>query len=282
MSNRAGDKTIEDVRQFWTSSPLFTGEGVGTPGSREWFDEHEAVYLRDCFAGRPPAIFTDGVAREARLLDVGCGPGFWVRYFARLGFTSVSACDLTQSAVDLTNRSLELYGLKASVTVGNAERLPYADGSFDHVNCQGVIHHTPAPDAAVREFARVLRPGGTACVSVYHRNLLLRRPRLLQTVSRLLGRFVGLPGRGRESLLASGNAEEIVRIYDGRDNPIGRAYTEHEFTALMAESFEVERVEWFFFPARALPVRITPPVHRWLSRHFGLMVIAVGRKRHTA
>lgn len=281
MSGPPDDKTIDDVRRFWSEHPLFTGEGAATTGTREWFEEHEAVYLKDCLAGQPPAIFTDGVAPTARVLDVGCGPGFWVRYFARRGYLDITACDLTQSAVDLTNRSLELFGLTATVTVGNAEKLPFADASFDHVNCQGVIHHTPRPQAAVREFARVLRPGGTACVSVYHRNLLLRRPRLLQWVSRLFSRSVGLPGRGRESLLASGDAAEIVRMYDGSDNPIGRAYTEAEFRKLLGADFIVDRVEWFYFPARALALPLPVVVHRWLSRHFGLMIIATGRKRNT-
>jgi SAM-dependent methyltransferase len=281
VSDQGRGKTIEDVRRFWTDSPLFTGEGTTTPGTRAWFDEHESIYVQDCLAGVPPTIFTDGLIPATKILDVGCGPGFWVRYFARLGFSTVAACDLTQSAVDLTNRSLDLFGLKASVQVGNAEQLPYADASFDHVNCQGVVHHTPAPHKAVEEFARVLAPGGTACVSVYYRNILLRQPRLLRLVSAVLGRFVGLRGRGRESLLSSANADEIVRMYDGRENPIGRAYTESEFRQLLGTSFVIERVEWFYFPARALPVRIAPSAHRWLSRHFGLMIIAVGRKRHT-
>lgn len=279
MSRSTDEKTIEHVRRFWTENPLFTGEGAAQPGSRAWFEEHEAVYLRDCFAGRPPSVFTDGVAPEARVLDVGCGPGFWVRYFARRRF-SISACDLTQSAVDLTKKSLTLFDLKADVEVGNAESLPYADAAFDHVNCQGVIHHTPAPQNAVKEFARVLKPGGTACVSVYHRNMLLRQPWLLRLVSRIFGPFVGLEGRGRESLLSSGDAGEIVRMYDGRENPIGHAYTEAEFRRLLGESFAIEHVEWFYFPARALPLRIPQSMHRWLSRHFGLMIIAVGRKRN--
>src|SRR5205085_8113962 len=136
--------------------------------------------------GQASSIFTDGLRPDARLLDVGCGPGLWVRFFARRGFTNISACDLTQAAVDLTKRSLELFGLKARVEVGNAEALPYGDGTFEHVNCQGVIHHTPDPRKAVEEFARVLVPGGTVCLSVYYRTLILQRPWLLRIVARIL------------------------------------------------------------------------------------------------
>ena len=274
-------KTIDDVRRFWSGCPLFAGESARAVGTREWFEEHEHVYVHDCFAGEPPAIFAEALPTGCRLLDVGCGPGFWVRFFARRGFTRVHACDLTDVAVDLTNRSLGLFGLTATVRVGDAEHLPYGDASFDHVNCQGVIHHTPAPQHAVREFARVLGPGGTLCLSVYHRNALLRHPLALRLFARLFGGVVGLAGRGRESLLATADAGEIVRMYDGRDNPIGLAYTVAELGRLLGASFLVERVERFYFPARAMPVRIPRALHRWLSAHFGLMVIVRARKRPT-
>jgi SAM-dependent methyltransferase len=43
---------------------------------------------------------------------------------------------------------------------GDAEALPFPDESFDLVTCRLAFHHFPHPDTAVREFARVLRPGG--------------------------------------------------------------------------------------------------------------------------
>jgi len=270
--------TIDDVRRFWSASPLFVGEASETPGTREWFIEHERVYREDGLAGEAPAIFTDDVSPSARVLDAGCGPGFWVRFFASRGFARVTGCDLTQAAVDLTRRSLELFGLSADVDVGNVENLPYPDAAFDHVNCQGVIHHTPTARKAVEEIARVLAPGGTVCLSVYYRNWLLRRRWLLRIVVGLAGRFVRLRGRGRDAMLASGDADEIVRTYDGSLNPIGRAYTERALRHLVSGVFAVQRVERFYFPSRALPIRVPAPLHRWLARRCGLMIILRGRK----
>jgi SAM-dependent methyltransferase len=273
-----GGKTIDDVRRFWNENPLFVGEGSSAPGTREWFEEHERIYLDDCLAGEPAAIFSDGLPPDARILDVGCGPGFWVRFFARRGFTSVAACDLTQAAVDLTNRSLDLFRLRATVGLGNAEELPYGNAAFEHVNSQGVIHHTPEPRRAIEEFARVLTPGGTVCLSVYYRNWLLRSPWALRMLSGRFGRLVGLQGRGRESMLSSGDADEIVREYDGRENPIGRAYTEAELRQLFDGLFAVEDVQRWYIPTRALPMRLPVFMHRWLARHFGLMIAIRARK----
>ncbi|HXG12337.1 MAG TPA: class I SAM-dependent methyltransferase, partial [Gemmataceae bacterium] len=243
MHANSATPTIEQVRAFWDRHPLFTGEARHPTGSRGWFLEHEQVYINDCFAGRPPdPIFTRGLDSGCRLLDVGCGPGFWVRYFLRQGFRHVSACDLAPRSVELTCRSLELFGLDADVHVGNAEELPYAAGQFDHINCQGVLHHTPCPRRALEEFHRVLRPNGTLCFSVYHTNFLLRRPWLLKCFSRICAPFIKLKGRGREKLLASGRADEIVRMYDGRDNPLGRSYTLAELRQLVEGLFQIEEV----------------------------------------
>jgi SAM-dependent methyltransferase len=270
---------IEEVRRYWSEHPLFSGEGRQPLGSRQWFEEADRTILDDCFAGQgPEPIYTRGLGPEAAILDVGCGHGFWVRYFRRLGFANVSACDLTPTAVRLTRASLGLYGLDsaAGVRMGNAEQLPFADSTFDHVNCQGVIHHTPNTEKCLMEFSRVLKPGGTVCVSVYYKNYLLRHPALLKAVVFLLKGVVKLPGLGRHQLLASADPDEIVRQYDGRDNPIGRSFTKPEFLGMIGRHFDVVQTRRHYFPARALPLRIPGPLHRWLHNNHGLMIVARG------
>jgi SAM-dependent methyltransferase len=265
--------TIDEVRRFWTENPLFAGEGRHVVGSREWFLEHERVYMSDVFAGAVPPIFSRDVGADTRLLDAGCGPGIWVRHFLRRGVRHVWACDLTTTAVELTKRSLQLFGLDASVEIANIEELPFDSGAFDHVNCQGVVHHTPNPQRAIDEFRRVLRAGGTLCFSVYHRNMLLRNRFLLRVLRPLLAPLVSLKGRGRGTLLSAADPDEIVRLYDGAENPLGRSYSIDQLRALLRGRFDIEEVGFFYFPARVLPVRLPRRLHAWLGTHVGLMVV---------
>lgn len=269
--------TTEDVRAFWEQNPLYAGESEHEPGSRPFFEAHEALALRE-HGGRIHPIHFRGLAARAHVLDVGCGNGFWTVQFARRGLR-VTACDLTARAVDLTQRRLAFDGLTADVRQGNAEALPFPSESFDHVNCQGVIHHTPDPARCVAEFARVLKPGGTACFSVYYRSLPLRSRLLFAVVRRLAGLVMRLPGRGRETMFAARSPDDFVRRYDGASNPVGVAFSRSEFMAMAGAHFEVLEVVRIGFPRRVLPIAIPDVVHRLLSSWFGLLIILRGRRR---
>lgn len=68
---------------------------------------------------------------------------------------------------------MSVEGLRAELRRADAERLPFADASFDFVYSWEVIHHTPNVRAAAREIVRVVRPGGRVCVMIYHRHSLV-------------------------------------------------------------------------------------------------------------
>lgn len=272
--------TLEQVRAFWERNPLWMGESRHEPGTRAFFDEHRQVYVGDCFAGMlDPRLFPDA-AHNGHVLDLGCGPGFWTIELGLRGAARLVGADLTAAAIDLAAKRAEIYGVQAEFRQENAETLTFADATFDHVNCQGVIHHTPDTEAAVREIARVLKPGGTAVISVYYRNWILRRWPILRLVGRLLDRLgAGLRGRGREHIFAEADVDVIVRLYDGADNPVGKSYDRKAFCALLEPHFVIEETFLHFFPARALPVRLPKGLHRWLDRRVGFLIYARLRKR---
>jgi ubiquinone/menaquinone biosynthesis C-methylase UbiE len=96
---------------------------------------------------------------EQALLDVSCGQGRLL-CFARQAGLRVTGLDLSPLAAAAANRT----ALSACVNVADAERLPYANASFDYVTSIGSLEHYFVPPRAVREMARVLRPEGRALV----------------------------------------------------------------------------------------------------------------------
>lgn len=104
-----------------------------------------------------------------RVLEIGPGAGGHSALFARHG-AQMTSVDITFARARATARKFELLGDLASgcgALQGDAERMPFADASFDIVYSNGVLHHTPDTDRAVREVYRVLKPGGRIAIMLY-------------------------------------------------------------------------------------------------------------------
>lgn len=99
---------------------------------------------------------------DAHVLDLGCGGGH-VSYRAAPHVASVVACDVTQAMLDVVARTAAERGLDNITTQqAAAERLPFADASFDMVLSRFTTHHWQNMEAGLREARRVLKAGHRA------------------------------------------------------------------------------------------------------------------------
>jgi ubiquinone/menaquinone biosynthesis C-methylase UbiE len=153
-----GDEPLKDAgREFWNSNPC----GGQWASYREFMDWYRTV---------EPYMF-ETIARQSwqgrRVLEVGCGQGPLSNHLPSLGASMIG--------VDMSDASLrraaegrrELGNHTLTLMQADAEKLPFADESFDAVVSFGVLHHTPDTDGSVQEVRRVLKPGGTATVMLY-------------------------------------------------------------------------------------------------------------------
>lgn len=115
-----------------------------------------------------------GLKAGDKVLDLGCGFGRHAFEAARRG-ASVVALDAGRDEVEgvaatfaamLEAGEFAKGSLHANAVQGDALHLPFPDGSFDRVICSEVLEHIPDDVAAMRELARVLRPGGTMAITV--------------------------------------------------------------------------------------------------------------------
>ena len=107
-----------------------------------------------------------GAGSGRELLDVATGSGNVAIAAARAG-ASVTGLDLTPELLEVARRRASEAGLDIRFVEGDAEELPFADGSFDLVtSCFGAMF-APRHERAVAELVRVARPGATIGVTAW-------------------------------------------------------------------------------------------------------------------
>ncbi len=103
-------------------------------------------------------------AQVGKLLDIGTGTGQLLELLAPR-IESGLGIDASRAMLALARARLARPGLThCAVKLGDMYRLPIADGSYDHVVMQMVLHYAEDPEASLAEAARVLRPGGSLVV----------------------------------------------------------------------------------------------------------------------
>jgi SAM-dependent methyltransferase len=105
------------------------------------------------------------IAQDARILDIGCGPGTITIDLARLAASgTVTGLDRSAEVVADAQAAARAAGVAVDFEVGDVYRLGHPDDSFDIVHAHQVLQHLSDPVAALREMGRVCRNKGLVAV----------------------------------------------------------------------------------------------------------------------
>ena len=106
---------------------------------------------------------------SGKLLNIGCGHGADFLPFA--GKSELHGIDFSGEMLKLAVRYAEKYGFQVDLVQADATALPYADAAFDRAIAVATYHHLKPGQRlpALRELKRVLKPGGSAFITVWNR-----------------------------------------------------------------------------------------------------------------
>ncbi|MEC3974400.1 class I SAM-dependent methyltransferase [Amycolatopsis sp. H20-H5] len=155
------------------------------------------------------------------LIDVGCGPGMFARALSESRPHHFRITALDQSAAMIEEAASRLSKIPdIRLSVGQAETIPFGEASFDVVVAMGVLEYCDA-ELALREFARVARPGGLILVTMLNPlspyrifEWVLYWPflRLLGRIERALGRTSGMSHGAPKSGIRAIPARTLRRL----------------------------------------------------------------------
>ena len=145
---------MQENKTYWTGRAA----GYSEVNQGELAGEHRFRW-KNCLADEIRAHFPDQDLSDLQVLDIGTGPGFFSILLAEAGF-QVTAIDLTPAMLDEARTNAGNLADQICFLEMNAEKLDFADHSFDVIISRNLTWNLPHPEAAYAEWTRVLKPGG--------------------------------------------------------------------------------------------------------------------------
>ena len=144
------DSTKEGVKKYWDYGSKFYDTAPGNGGVEE--SQMWRKLLSGAIGSSPKNV-----------LDVGSGTGIIAMYLAELGY-SVTAVDFSEGMMDVARKKALAKGANIRFMEMDVENLSFEDETFDCITARCVLWTMSHPEKAVKEWARVVKPGGRVVI----------------------------------------------------------------------------------------------------------------------
>ncbi len=156
-----------------------TSNEVYKEKSKQTFDNEANVYASSSNGQHAKKLYANVIESVKKfnclkVLDVGCGTGTILSELSKDDRLILAGVDLSEKMLNIAKKTLNN---KVELKIGDSEKLPWKDDTFDAVICTDSFHHYPEPEKVLREMARVLTAKG---------NLIIGDPWAISPVRQLI------------------------------------------------------------------------------------------------
>lgn len=164
-------------KEWWENNPMrydFSEQLDIEEGTQDFYTEIDKRFFKSAseyilFRKIPfDSLIPFQELSQKTVLEIGVGNGSHAQLLS-IHSKEFNGIDLTEYAVESTRKRFEINNLNGNIQQMNAEELSFPDNYFDFVWSWGVIHHSSSTKSIIKEIGRVLKPGGSVTVMVYHR-----------------------------------------------------------------------------------------------------------------
>ena len=152
------DKLLNEIESYWSTRT----EGYSEVNEKELKGMQKSAWLKTLEGGFSGDM-TEVEKETLRILDIGTGPGFFPMILAEAGY-HVTAVDYTPGMLEKAKENARKFIGEKSQNIEfqrmDAQALEFADESFDVVISRNLTWNLPHPEAAYKEWLRVLKKGG--------------------------------------------------------------------------------------------------------------------------
>ena len=141
------------VKDFWNEASC--GEDLLLP-SKDEYGFNQQRLKRYQLEPEILSFVNFGKYNRKKVLEIGVGLGCEHQMFAENG-ADLYGIDLTERAIENTQKRFDIFGLTSNLAVGDAEYLAFENNTFDLVFSWGVMHHSPNTYQCFEEAFRVLK-----------------------------------------------------------------------------------------------------------------------------
>ncbi|MDO5652577.1 MAG: class I SAM-dependent methyltransferase [Brachymonas sp.] len=141
----------ERVRSFWVA------QGNRQDAEHDLQHALHAAQERECWM----SLFLQHIPHRSRVIDMGAGTGYCSLLLAKMGH-AVTALDWAAGLLARAEQKASQTGVRLKTQTADMEHAPFTDGIFDALTARSVLWTLVHPERAIKEWHRILRPGGVA------------------------------------------------------------------------------------------------------------------------